>query len=39
MEEGLEIVGAATMADLQVTKVDQPGKAALDPPAMPAQPL
>jgi hypothetical protein len=38
MEEGLEIVGTAAMADLQVTEVDQPGQAALDPPAMPAQP-
>ena len=34
MQEGLEVVGAAAMADLQVTKVDQPGKAALHPPAM-----
>src|SRR5215218_9973863 len=32
------MVGAAAMADLQVTEVDQPGKAALDPPAMPTQP-
>jgi hypothetical protein len=37
MQEGLEVVGAAAMADLQVAEVHQPGKAALDPPAMPAE--